>query len=117
VVDSLTGEEQAWAGIEAVLDDIESVATQDILPEAVIRSRSSSSSSKPATSFLRKGRPEDDDDSDIDSHDVDSISCAVDSFVPFKTRLDPKRGPGGNPHERIYWEYDRHDGEIAAGWT
>jgi hypothetical protein len=67
----LTEEERAWAGIEAVLDDIESVATHDVLPEAVIRSRSSSSSSKPATSFLGKGMSEDDDgDNDIDSHDA-----------------------------------------------
>jgi hypothetical protein len=67
----LTEEERAWAGIEAVLNDIESVATHDVLPEAVIISRSSSSSSKPATSFLGKGMPEDDDgDNDIDSHDA-----------------------------------------------
>jgi hypothetical protein len=68
VVDSLAEEDRAWAGIEAVLDDIESVATHDVLSEALIRS---SSSSIPATSFLGKERPEDDNDDNYDdSHDA-----------------------------------------------
>jgi hypothetical protein len=73
--DGLTEEEQAWAGIEAVLDDNESIATHDVLPEAAIEGMPSSVSSTPVASFLVKGKKDDqnqtaEDDDDDDSHDA-----------------------------------------------
>lgn len=47
----LTPEQRAWAGIEALLEDNESIATKDVLPEEIVRAMSMSFSTMKSTSF------------------------------------------------------------------
>jgi len=54
--EGLTEEQRAWAGIESVLDDNETIDTREVLPEEVIQAMSYSYSSMQSAS-LRMGSP------------------------------------------------------------
>lgn len=55
--DGLTPEQRAWKGIDDILDDNESIATYDVLPEEIVKALSISSSTLPnfAKSPVRRG--------------------------------------------------------------
>ena len=91
---NLSKEEQAWAGIEGILDDDASIATRDVLPEAIINAMAFSFSNLPAPSYREKGKLKEEEQDDGDDDEEDSHN----DFMKQLCGLKEGSGEGAMPN-------------------